>query len=373
MGSVSRLRILIAGGGIAGLSLARALDRAGIAAEVVERSSEPRTSGAGLYLPANAVRALRGIGLGDTLAEQAQPVRRQRLLDNRGKVLAQFATSSIWGEVGECFAISRGGLHDILLGEGAPSVRMGVGVDRSGPDGQVTFTDGTEGSYDLVVGADGIGSAVRASAFAGAPAPRFLNQVCWRYLAEDPTGAVPAGDWSVQLGKNGRCFLTLPLGNGQVYCYADVNSAEAVAPEGDWRELFTAFAEPVGTLLDQGKDAYFAPLMEIDDADTVRPHAVLIGDAAHACSPSMAQGGAMALEDAVVLAELLAGVDAREEVPAALRAYQQRRAARVRWVLDQNHRRDKARDISPVVRNLALRLGGEKMYQANHTGLLPQP
>ena len=365
-------RILIVGAGLAGLSLARALDQLGVRGEVVERSAEPRTSGAGLYLPANAVRVLRRLGLGPALAERARPVLHQRLLDHRGRLLARFPTAGIWGDVGDCYAISRSDLHDILLDTGGTPVQLDLGVDRVEADGQVTFTDGTQAAYDLVVGADGIGSAVRASAFAGAP-PRFLHQLCWRYLAHDDTGAVADGEWTGRLGSGGRGFLTLPLGGGEVYCYADLNSRAATAPAGDWRELFADFADPVAGLLEQGKDAYFAPLSEIDDDDWVRPHVVLIGDAAHACSPSMAQGGAMALEDALVLAETVAGASDRAAVSAALGSYRERRLPRVRWVLDQNHRRDKAREMPAVLRNAMLRLAGERLYRGNHTRLLAQP
>jgi 2-polyprenyl-6-methoxyphenol hydroxylase-like FAD-dependent oxidoreductase len=367
------MRILIVGGGIAGLSLARALGNAGLTADVVERDSEPRTTGAGFYLPGNAVRALRSLGLGDALAARAQPVHAQRVLDHRGRKLTAFATGDLWAGVGDCFAISRVGLRDLLLGDVLPGVRRGKVVEKVDAEGNVTFGDGAQDSYDLVVGADGIGSAVRGSAFAGAVAPRFLRQVCWRFLADDPAGSARPGEWTTMLGDNGRGFLTLSLGGGQVYCYADIASTEPIAPDGDWRELFGDFAEPAGTLLEQGKDAYFAPLLEIDDDDWVRPHAVLIGDAAHACSPSMAQGGAMALEDSLVLAEVLAGVTRPAGLPVALAAYQQRRRPRVRWVLEQNRRRDKGRLVAPVVRNLVMRLMGEKLYKANHTELLPQP
>jgi len=370
---MTRPRILIVGAGIAGLSLAQALADRGIPADIVERSAEPRTTGSGLYLPANAVRALRLLGLGDALAARARPITRQRLLDHRGRTLFQFDVGTIWGEVGGCYAISRTGLQDILLAAvGADGIRFGTAVDAVDAQGMVTFGDGTRDGYDLVVGADGIASAVRASAF-GAASPRFLNQICWRFLAGDPTGTIPDGTWTARLGSKGRTFLTVPLGDGQVYCYADINSAQPAPPGTDWRTLFADFADPVPALLAQGANAYFAALEEIDDEDWVRPHAVIIGDAAHACSPSMAQGGAMALEDAVVLAEVLAEVTDRAAVPAALAAYRDRRAARIRWVLAQNHRRDKARDLPSGLRNLALRLVGLRLYQSNHAELRPQP
>ena len=360
-------RILIVGAGIAGLSLARALAQRGLTADVVERSTEHRTTGAGLYLPANAVRVLDRLGLGAELAARARPVTRQHLLDQRGRALARFPVSAIWGDVGACYAISRSAVQEMLLAAVDSSwVRLGLGVAKADTDGTVTFADGTQEEYDLVVGADGVGSAVRASVFPGSE-PRFLNQVCWRFLAQDSTGLVADGVWTAQLGSGGRGFLTLPLGDGQVYCYADLPSAEPAEPATDWRGRFADFTGPVPALLEQGADAYFAPLQEIDDTTWATSRVILIGDAAHACSPSMAQGGAMALEDSLVLAELLADGAA---LPAA---YNERRTERIRWVLEQNHRRDKARDLPAGLRNLMLRLAGERLYKANHSKLLPRP
>jgi 2-polyprenyl-6-methoxyphenol hydroxylase-like FAD-dependent oxidoreductase len=367
-------RILIVGAGIAGLSLARALEQRNITADVVERGVEHRTTGTGLYLPANAIRALRHLGLGDAVAARAEQVRRQRLLDHRGRLLTEYAVDTIWGDVGDCYAMSRSTLLDILLtGIDDSRVRLGAGVETVDAEGTVTFADGSQEAYDLVVGADGISSAVRASAFAGSSEPRFLNQICWRYIAHDTTGVIPDGVWSVRLGSRGRSFLTEPLGDGQVYCYAEINSTEPTAPAADWRTLFADFVEPIPTMLEQGADAYFAPLHEIDDDDWVRSQVVLIGDAAHACSPSMAQGCALALEDTLVLAELIAGAADRAAVPAALAAYRERRRERVRWVLSQNHRRDKARNLPGPIRNLILRRSGAKLAKANHRELLSMP
>jgi 2-polyprenyl-6-methoxyphenol hydroxylase-like FAD-dependent oxidoreductase len=357
--------VLIVGAGIAGLALARALTRQGLAAEIVERETVGRPAGSGLYLPANAVRMLDRLGLGDEVRERAARVTRQHLQDHRGRRLVEIDLGELWGEVGDCLAISRQDLHDVLRGAVGPdAVRSGatvVGVD----DGTVTFEDGSTRTYDLVVGADGIGSAVRRSAF-GPVVPQFLGQVCWRFIAE---GRPEIQDWTARTGSGGRAFLTVQLGDGRVYCYAEAASADPSAPTDDWRGLFHDFADPVPALLEQGGQAYFAPLAEIGGSDWTRPRTVLIGDAAHACSPSMAQGGAMALEGAVVLAEILAG----QPVEQALATFQARRTDRVAWVLEQNHRRDRARLLPTPLRNGLLRLAGRKLITANHAPLLTQP
>ncbi|MEI5098314.1 FAD-dependent monooxygenase [Streptomyces sp. PmtG] len=369
---MAELRILIVGAGIAGLSLARALETQGMSADVVERDGELRSAGAGLYLPANAVRALNRLGLGEQLARRARPVTRQRMLDHRGRVLAQISLSRIWGEVGDCRAISRSELHAMLYSSlVATPIRLATAVTGISDGGTVTFAGGEQQTYDLVVGADGVNSAVRRTVFSPAP-PRFLGQVCWRFIAKQTSGNAGSTDWTVRLGSRGRTFLTVPLTPDLVYCYADINSAHPVPPAGDWRSLFADFAGPVRALLAQAEGAHFAPLAEISTTDWVRPQVVLIGDAAHACSPSMAQGGAMALEDALVLADLLSTANP-EGLSTALAAYQARRRNRIEWVITQNHRRDKTRNFPSPIRNLTLRFGAERLVRAHHAPLHDAP
>ncbi|WP_164842399.1 FAD-dependent monooxygenase [Actinoplanes solisilvae] len=361
---MTTLRILIAGGGLAGLATKLALASRGVDADLAERDTTPRDGGTGLYLPANAVRALRDLGLGDELDRRSAPVRRQEIRDRTGALLTGFDLSEIWSEVGESRAIRRSDLHALLgAAAGSSGVRLGAAVTEARADGTVEFSDGSEDRYDVVIGADGIDSAVRRAIFPRT-GRKFLDQICWRFLA--PTGDA-SETWVARLGNRGRTFLTVPVGDGQVYCFAAINSASPAAPAGDWRELFADFN--VADLLEHAADAYFAPLHEIEGADWVSGRVVLIGDAAHACSPSMAQGGAMALEDALVLADELAD----GPVPEALDRYRARRSERVAFVLEQNHRRDKARNLPGFVRKAVFRKAGVKIIKGNHAGLLTRP
>ncbi|MEU8821859.1 FAD-dependent monooxygenase [Actinoplanes sp. NPDC048796] len=366
---MTALRILIAGAGIAGLAAKHALARRGIDADVVERDAVPRITGAGLYLPGNAVRALRDLGLGEQLGERSHPIHRQQLEDERGRVLAELPVSAIWGETGDCVAMRRADLHSLLLeAVGETQVRFGVAVREVDRDGTVTFGDGQQSRYDLVIGADGIHSAVRLYAFPEAE-PRFLGQVTWRFLA--PSAGLPEHTWTVMLGDRGRTFLIVPVGDGQVYCSAAMDSASPGGQPDDWRAVFDDFA--TGGLLDYAGEAHFAPLYEVNAFDRTHPRAVLIGDAAHACSPSMSQATAMAAEDAIVLAETLAEARGRETVPALLAAYRERRADRLRFVLAQNRRRDQARHMPAFVRRVVFRHFAEGIFRSNHKQLLARP
>ncbi len=366
---MTALRVLIVGAGIAGLALARALLQRGITAEVVERVSEWEASGAGLYLPGNAVRALRELGIGSAVAQRANPIKRQRLLDHRGRLLADIDVDMLWDGVGGCIAIHRAALHEALL-EGTADVHIRLGVSVTGlEDGEaprVSFSDGSTGTYDLVVGADGVHSTIRSLALGGAPATN-VGQASWRFIADDVAGIT---DWTVLLGR-GRAFLTVSLGGGVVYCYADVSTSDpAGSASEDWRARFADFAEPVPGLLDRAADAYFAPIEEVAPPAWTAGRVVLVGDAAHASSPNMAQGAAMAVEDALVLAEMLT---ADVAVDSALAGYVERRQARVTWVQEQTQRRDRTRSLPSVVRNLTLRLAGERIFRSNYGPLRDLP
>ena len=363
MGGADAARVLIVGAGIAGLALARALRRRHLTAEVVERSTEWEASGAGLYLPGNAVRALDELGVGPALAARANPIRRQRFLDHRGRRLADVDVAGYWEGVGSCLAINWAALHETLREAIAEvPVRLGIGVTEAedGAAPRVGFSDGSTAEYDLVVGADGVHSTIRERT--GGRSARYVGQASWRFVAE---GFPDIADWTVMLGRR-RAFLTVALGEGLVYCYADLNTSDPDrAVDGDWRESFADFAEPVPRLLEQGAGAYFAPIEEVVPPVWKARRIVLVGDAAHASSPNMAQGAALAVEDALVLAELLV----TETVDQALAAYEQRRAARVAWVQEQTHRRDRTRSLPPVLRNLVLRLAGERIFRANYEPL----
>ena len=156
-----------------------------------------------------------------------------------------------------------------------------------------------------------------------------------------------------------------------MYCYADVSTADpASADRNGWRETFAGFAGPVPRLLEQAGDAYFAPIEEVAAPSWTSGHVVLVGDAAHASSPNMAQGAAMAVEDGLVLAELLG---AGQPVEQALAEYGRRRRPRVAFVQEQTHRRDRTRSLPAFVRNLTLRLAAERIFRSNYEPLRALP
>jgi 2-polyprenyl-6-methoxyphenol hydroxylase-like FAD-dependent oxidoreductase len=371
------LRVLVVGAGIAGLGAARALRQCGFAADVVERAPAWAHTGAGIYLPGNAARALRALGLESAVAERASLISHQRLCDHRGRLLAEIELGALWGDVGPCLALHRADLHEVLASHGDPvTVRMGLPVQRlSQHDGTVTvgFGDGTADRYDLVIGADGIHSTVR-QLVVGAGAVRPVGQLAWRFVTECPPEVTT---WTVMLGR-GVTFLAVPIGRGQVYCYCDAPTEGAPPLQGEdvsgrLAKLLTGFAAPVPAILDTlGPDGavHVSPIEEVTLDGWSRGSVLLVGDAAHATSPNMAEGAAMALEDGLVLAECLAS---GRGIAQTVVGFQARRRPRTHWVLAQTHRRDRTRDLPPALRNLVLRRWGGNIIHANYRPLLGLP
>ena len=122
------LRILIVGGGIAGLGLCRALQQQGIVPDIIERAASWPPGGTGLYLPGNGVRVLEALGLADQVLARSVCMSHQRILDHKGRQLAEIELAQIWGRVGPCVGIARGELHHILL-ESTAGVRVRLTID----------------------------------------------------------------------------------------------------------------------------------------------------------------------------------------------------------------------------------------------------
>jgi len=365
------VRVLVVGGGIAGLATARALSQVGIECDVVEREHGWSREGMGIYLPANAIRALRLLGIPTLVADMgAAVIPSQRFLDHRGRLLVDIDLADVWGNEDPCRAMPRSALHD-ALGDGlAQSVRMGTTVTALRTDQdrvEVTTSDGTTASYDLVVGADGIHSQTRRLLLGGGDdeALRRVGQVAWRFITE----CSEVTTWSVLLGR-GSTFLTIPIGGGKVYCYADTSMSGV--EKADLASLFTVFAEPVTTILASldGAPVHRSVIEEVVLSQWVHGRVLLIGDAAHATSSNMAQGAGMAMEDGLVLARCLREAP---DVDAGLTQFQQVRRPRTDWVREQTHRRDHTRNLPPVIRNAALRLAGRRIFRANYAPLVAPP
>ncbi|HYI26578.1 MAG TPA: FAD-dependent monooxygenase, partial [Bradyrhizobium sp.] len=187
-------RVLIVGGGIAGMALAIALQRAGIAAEIAEIDKDWRVYGAGITITGPTLRALDQLGLLDAVVSEGCCYDATRICDAAGNVIlaSRVSSRSMGPRIPNGGGILRPVLHRILSAATRASgavVRLGVSaatVAQTGDAVSVTFTDGTAATYNLVVGADGIHSRIRAMLFPDAPEPVFTGQGCWRAVVPRP-------------------------------------------------------------------------------------------------------------------------------------------------------------------------------------------
>jgi 2-polyprenyl-6-methoxyphenol hydroxylase-like FAD-dependent oxidoreductase len=368
-------RVLIVGGGIAGLSLSLALRDSRWQAEHIEREPGRCGGGAGLAVQPNAMRALYQLGAGAAVERAGSVVGRFGYRDLRGAWLCDVSLGDLWAGVGPFIGISRAALHDALRSQ-PDRCRYGVTVTALQPQGdrvKVTFHDATTAEYDLVVGADGLNSTVRRLAVGG-PEPAFAGQLAWRSLA--PAGATPLGGVQFWLGDD-RFFGLCPAGPGLVYGFGNVAGPRRHEPVAGrarrLRDQFAAFGAPVQEYLAAvpADDAiHCSPVEWLPGTTWSRGRVVLIGDAAHAMSPMMGQGGCMAIEDALVLAEELGRVPG---VPDALAAYERRRRPRVEWVRGQSEHLSGLMRLPAAGRNEALRTHGARAFHDRYRPLVERP
>jgi 2-polyprenyl-6-methoxyphenol hydroxylase-like FAD-dependent oxidoreductase len=179
-------RILIVGGGIAGLTLANALHRQGLTAELVERNQTWSAVGAGIAVQPNGTRILRALGIDGMLELAGEPIHSWGFYDEQGEPLFETDLHELWGDVGPFIGIERTRLHQLLVaGISAVPLRLGISIKSLVQDDfgiSVGFSDGSTRIYDLVVGADGISSTVCALAISTA-SPAELGAVNWRSIA----------------------------------------------------------------------------------------------------------------------------------------------------------------------------------------------
>lgn len=362
------MRAIIAGGGIGGLAAALALVRRGWDVEVLERAPAFAEVGAGLSLWPNGLRALDALGVGAQVRGRARLEGQAGIQDSAGRWITRTDTAALERRFGSVAMIHRADLLEVLRGAvPADSLRYGVTVRHVSPGGTVAHSGG-ESRADLVVGADGIRSAVRASIWPDAPAPRYAGYTAWRMVTppiqvggtvlDDPVLDDPVLDDTVESWGAGERFGYVPLPDGRVYCFAVANAREGDPGQGlaGLRARFSGWHHPIPALLDATApdavlhdDLYELPPLRTYTAGQV----VLVGDAAHAMTPDLGQGACQALEDAVVLA-------ASQDGPGGLAAYDRARRRRTQMITLRSHRIGVAAQWeSPLavrLRNTALRL-----------------
>lgn len=349
------MHVLIAGGGIGGLTAAIALARRGHAVRLVEKRPSFEPVGAGLMLAANATRLLTGLGV---VLGAGRPFTRLEMRRADGRLLQALELGPLLERYGPALAFTRPALHAALEAAVPPGVRLeldnGVrSLREQGARVEVELERGERVEADFVVAADGLRSTVRG--LLGLEAPlRYSGTTCYRALCRNPGVEQPLEAW----GGDAR-IGAVPVSDGWLYVFL-VLKAPPRAPALAWPEGFRAhfgrFGGPLAGVLDalEGVPLLHHDLEELEAPVWGRGRVALLGDAAHGMTPNQGQGAAMAIEDAWVLAEELARPEG------AVERYAARRQARVRKVqLDSRRLGQVAHWTSPPavwLRDLALRL-----------------
>ncbi|WIX98881.1 FAD-dependent monooxygenase [Amycolatopsis mongoliensis] len=338
--------VLVVGAGLAGTGTAILLASGGVAVDLVESSAGAGTEGSGITLQGNALRVLRELGVWDAVRAEGYCFDSLglRAPDAAGTLLAEIPDARTGGpDLPATLGIPRPTLARIFVDrarEAGAKVCFGLSVAGLA-EGEVTFSDGSIGHYDLVVGADGIRSATRGLLGIDART-RATGMGIWRAF-----GPRPASVTRTDLYYGGPSYIAgyCPTGEDSLYAYVveaarnrgSLTPAERLAT---LRTLASAYHGPWDeireTLVDPARVNYTWFETHVLPPPWHRGRVVLIGDAAHACPPTLAQGGAQALEDATVLAELLLAADALDD--GLWTAFTDRRFGRAKAVVDASNR-----------------------------------
>ncbi|MFJ4833756.1 FAD-dependent oxidoreductase [Streptomyces sp. NPDC088747] len=349
--------VLVIGGGAAGNAATILLRRAGFAVDLIEAKDDwNATAGSGITLQGNALRVLRELGVWEHVEESGYGFGAVGITAPDGTVLHVAKDLRTGGDdLPATIGIQRPRLQRILIDAVRASgarVRLGVravsldqaeSLDRSangngeGDGVTVRFTDGTAGRYDLVIAADGLGSATRA-AIGITDKPEPTGMAIWRIAAPRPAGVT-----RTDLAYGGPAYIAgyCPTGESTLYAYVvEANRDRASIPAdsyademrglaahygGHWPEITAHITDPA-----QVNYTWFDRMLV--EGSWHRGRVVLVGDAAHCCPPTLAQGAALSLEDAWVLAQMLSASDTWDD--ALLKAYYERRVSRVRPVVE---------------------------------------
>jgi 2-polyprenyl-6-methoxyphenol hydroxylase-like FAD-dependent oxidoreductase len=338
--------VLIVGGGAAGCAAAILLAQGGVAVDLVEIKPDVSALGSGITVQGNALRVLRRLGVWDEVAAAGYAFNTLglRAPDAQGTLLVEMEDVRSGGpDLPATVGMYRPTLARILTDAAAAAgakLRYGTTVQSLAQDSggvDVTFSDGTASRYDLVIGADGIRSSVR-SLVGIKLETRPTGMGIWRVFAPRPASVT-----RTDLYYHGACYIAgyCPTAEDSLYAYLveDAQDRTQLTPEqklevmrelashyhGPWDDIRAVMTDPTTINYTRFETHLLEPPWH-------RGRVVLIGDAVHTCPPTIAQGAAMALEDAAVLAEVLLAAGTLDQ--ATFDAFTNRRYERAKTVVD---------------------------------------
>ncbi|WP_139418526.1 FAD-dependent monooxygenase [Agromyces laixinhei] len=359
-------RVLVVGGGVAGFGAARALSLRGVPYTLVERlETPPPTSVLGINLPGNAVRALDALGVGDEAVRSGRPIVRREYRTSSGRLLFDVDERDFWKGVASSVCLRRSTLLDLLrAGTDPATVRWGnplVRAESAGATVRVRLGNGAAEAFGFVVGADGVHSTTRGAVTGEAGLqPSRMSSASWRFQAPNPGVAC----WTAWTGRDGT-FLLIPIDDKHVYGYASTTRRGAAIDNPDWlANTSRAFPAPVRDAVDAALThpgrPYHSPVEVVRAERWSLGRIALIGDAAHSMGPVWAQGAGLALEDALVLAGLLAE---RSDWTVVGAEFERLRRPRVELVEAATERLSRLAGLPIWLRNLVGPVLGPRTYQ----------
>jgi 2-polyprenyl-6-methoxyphenol hydroxylase-like FAD-dependent oxidoreductase len=334
------------------LATAIALQRVGIDVAVFERTSEFREAGAGLGVQGNAIRAMQRLGVADHLLKICPVLEWQEIYSHKGTLLARLPVGEVTREYGTpTVAAHRADLQAALLGGvDRQAIRMNatcVGFEQDAEGVTARFADGREERGAVLVGADGIHSAVRQQLRPGEK-PLYQGHIVWRGVLVPGREMFPPSTFRMFVGR-GAFFVIFNVGLGRVY-WAGMKllpQGSKDEPCGRKQEVLNhhrGFPEPVEALIEGTEESAILRHDVFDrEPDTWwgKGRVTLLGDAAHLTTPHVGQGYGISVEDGIVLAKDLAltqGLRDKNTIEMALRSYEKKRMPRTGSIVLESRR-----------------------------------
>lgn len=377
------MRVLIIGGGIAGLTLAGLLQQRGFKPRVVERIPEYGKVGYIIVLWPSGGRVLKGLGLYRDLIDTGLPFSTYNVWNEKGEMLRSYSVDEVSEKYGPMISIYRSELINILRKNINPeSLTMGVTVEKihQTPDEAiVAFSDGSEESFDLVVGCDGVRSKTRSLVFGDVPLS-YSGMRGWSFWLKSgiSKSAQIAEYWGT--GK----FLGIWPTRNRLSVFTCIRSPKGT-PEtienrlDHIRQHFSEFGGIVPEVLaglEDPSDIFHDEYCDLRMDEWYKGRVVLVGDSAHAVLPTAGGGVSMAIESAAVLADELSRADSKY-ISQALEAYVVRRRPRVNKVQDQSRMMGKVAFADShavsILRNLVMRFYSSRLHLKYWDDLLKEP
>jgi len=335
------MNVLVVGAGLSGMVLATALKRAGIGVDIIEIHPAWDVLGVGISVQGPALRALKSIGLLERCIAAGFGYSQVVNCDQNGAVQGVVELPRLNGpQYPSCVGMMRPLLHEVVAGamhDAGVAVRFATTVKALTQSG-VELSDGTCGNYDLVVGADGANSKIRELLFGAERKPQYTGQAVWRAMVPKPAEVKARHAYYGPRHKAGFN----PVSHEEMYIYLvqNVHGNPRLEPQR-WpavmRDLLADFGGHIGEvrsrITDPRRIVYRPVGSLLMPAPWYRGRVVLIGDAAHTAPPQLASGATIAIEDAIVLAELLASALPVEQ---ALERFMARRYERCRIVVENS-------------------------------------